>query len=172
MEVTAKDRLSGRMGTYRQDVGIVGYGKGPLRLSDLVLARQVGEGEERDKFTRHGLKIVPLPTRTFRKGQNVFLYYEVYNLKPDASGATGHSVEYTVRTEAGGLLSKVLPSLTGKRSEVAVSQAQAGMQEAEYRYIELDLKGLSSGKGTLTVTVKDLNSGQAVQRELAFMMAE
>ncbi|MSS72660.1 MAG: GWxTD domain-containing protein [Candidatus Latescibacteria bacterium] len=172
LEVTAKDRQSGRMGTYRQDVGIVSYGKGALRLSGLVLAWQVGEGQEGDKFTRHGLRIVPLPTRTFRKGQNIFVYYEVYNLKPDSTGVTRHSVEYTLKTEAGGVLSRVLPGFTGAKPEVAVSQTQAGRQEAEYRYIELDLQGLSPGKGTLTVTVKDLNSGQATMRELVFTMAE
>jgi hypothetical protein len=172
LEVTARDRLSGRAGTYRQDVGIVSYGKGPLRLSGLALAWQVGEGQEGDKFTRHGLRIVPLPTRTFRKGQNVFVYYEVYNLKPDAEGMTRHSVEYTLKTEAVGVLSRVLPGFAGRRPEVAVSQAGTGTLDAEHRYIELDLSGLSPGKGILTVTVKDLNSGQAVARELAFTMAE
>ncbi|OGG46451.1 MAG: hypothetical protein A3F84_18285 [Candidatus Handelsmanbacteria bacterium RIFCSPLOWO2_12_FULL_64_10] len=172
LEVSAKDRLSGRMGTYRQDVGIPPYGKGALRLSGLVLAWQVGEGREGDKFTRHGLRVVPLPTRTFRKGQNIFVYYEVYNLKPDSTGVTRHSVEYTLRAEGGGILSKAFPGFVGKRPEVAVSQTQAGTQEAEYRYIELDLQGLSPGKGALTVTVRDLNSGQAASRELAFTMAE
>ena len=172
MEVTARDRQSGRMGTYRQDVGVVSYAKGALRLSGLVLAWQVGEGQEGDKFTRHGLRIVPLPTRTFRKGQNIFVYYEVYNLKPDSTGVTRHSVEYTLKTEAGGVLSRVLPGFTGAKPEVAVSQAQAGTQEAEYRYIELDLKGLSPGKGLMTITVRDLNSGQTVSRELVFTMAE
>jgi hypothetical protein len=172
MEVSAKDRLSGRMGAYRQDVGIVPYARGPVRLSGLVLAWQVGEGEEGDKFTRHGMKIVPLPTRTFRKGQSIFLYYEVYNLKPDTLGTTNHSVEYTIRTEAGGLLSKVFPALSGRRPGVAVSQAQVGRQEAEYRYIELDLRELAPGRGTLSVTVKDLNAGATSTRELAFTMAE
>lgn len=172
MEVSVKDRLSGRMGTYRQDVEVNNYTRGALRLSSLELAWQVSKGEEGDGFSKRGMRVIPLPTRTFRKGQNVFVYYEIYNLKPDAAGVTRHTLEYTVRTEGGGLLSKVLPNLIGKRLEVAVSQEQAGMQEAEYRYIELDLKGLSSGKGTLTVTVKDLNSGQVVQRELAFTMVE
>jgi GWxTD domain-containing protein len=172
LEVSAKDRLSGKMGTYRQDVQVADYAKGRLRLSSLELAWQVSQGQEGDKFTRHGMRIIPLPTRMFRKGQNVFAYYEVYNLQPDASGLTHHSVEYTIKTEGGGIFSKVFSGFAGKRPEVAVSQAQAGTQEAEYRYIELDLQGMTPGKCTLTVTVKDLNSGQAVARELAFTMAE
>ena len=172
LEVTATDRQSGRTGTYRQDVGIVPYGRGPLSLSRLALAWQAGEGQAEDKFTRHGIRVVPLPTRTFRKGQNVFVYYEVYNLRPDVAGLTHHSVEYTIKTEGGGIISKMFPGFVGKRPEVAVSQTQTGVQEAEYRYIELDLSGLSPGQGTLTVTVKDLKSGEAVSRELAFTMAE
>jgi GWxTD domain-containing protein len=172
LEVTARDRQSGRMGTYRQDVGVISYAKGPLRLSGLVLAWQVGPGQEGDKFTRHGLRIVPLPTRAFRKGQNIFVYYEVYNLKTDSTGVTRHSVEYTLKTEAGGVLSRILPGFTSAKPEVAVSQAQAGSQEAEYRYIELDLQGLSPGKGLMTITVRDLNSGQVTTRELVFTMAE
>jgi len=118
------------------------------------------------------MRVIPLPTRMFRKGQGVFVYYEVYNLKRDASGQTSHTVEYTVRGEAGGIFSKIARTFVGKRPEVAVSQAQAGTEEAEYRYLELDLRGLPPGKGILTVTVKDLNSGEAVKRELGFTMAE
>jgi hypothetical protein len=77
-----------------------------------------------------------------------------------------------VRSEAGGILSKLARTFVGRRPEVAVSQGQAGTEEAEYRYLELDLRGLSPGKGILAVTVKDLNSGEAVKRELAFTMAE
>jgi GWxTD domain-containing protein len=172
MEVSARDRLSGRMGTYRQDVEVGDYAKGRLRLSGLELAWQVSRGEEGDRFTRHGTRIVPLPTRTFRRDQGVFIYYEVYNLKPDVSGVTRHAVEYTVRTEAGGVLSRIAQTFSGRRPEVAVSQEQAGTQEADYRYLELDLRGLSPGKGLLTVTVKDLNSGEAVSRGTSFAMME
>ena len=45
-------------------------------------------------------------------------------------------------------------------------------QAAEYRYIELDLGGVTPRKCTLTVTVRDLNSGEAVARDLVFTMAE
>ncbi len=172
LEVSARDRLSGRMGTYRQDVAVSDYARGRLRLSSLELAWQVGRGEEGDKFTRHGTRIVPLPTRTFRRDQGVFIYYEVYNLRPDVSGVTRHAVEYTVRTEAGGVLSRIAQTFSGRRPEVAVSQEQAGTQEADYRSLELDLRGLSPGKGLLTVTVKDLNSGDAVSRGISFTMVE
>jgi GWxTD domain-containing protein len=172
LEVTARDRLSGRIGTYRQEVQVADYAKGRLRLSSLELAWQVSAGQEGDKFTKRGWKIVPLPTHTFRKGQNIFVYYEVYNLRPDASGRTGYTVEYTIRTEAGGLLSRLVGNFAGRTPEVAVSQEQAGTQEGEYRYLELDLKDVSPGKVLLTVVVKDLNSGEAVTRELNFTMME
>ena len=172
MEVSARDRLTGRMGVYRQDVEVGNYEKGRLRLSSLELAWQVSEGQEGDRFTKRGMRVIPLPTRAFRKGQGIFVYYEVYNLRRDASGQTNHTVEYTVRGEAGGIFSKLARTFAGKRPEVAVSQGQAGTEEAEYRYLELDLRGLPPGKGILTVTVKDMNGGEAVRRELAFTMAE
>ncbi|MSS71615.1 MAG: GWxTD domain-containing protein [Candidatus Latescibacteria bacterium] len=172
LEVSARDRLTGRMGVYRQDVEVGNYERGRVRLSGLELAWQVSEGQEGDKFTKRGMRVIPLPTRTFRKGQGIFVYYEVYNLKQDASGQTSHTMEYTVRSEAGGIFSRIARTFVGKKPEVAVSQGQAGTEEAEYRYLELDLKGLTPGKGVLAVTVKDLISGEAVRRELAFMMAE
>ncbi len=172
MEVSARDRLTGRMGVYRQEVEVGDYARGRLRLSSLELAWQVSQGQEGDKFTKRGMRVIPLPTRMFRKGQGIFVYYEVYNLKRDASGQTNHTVEYTVRSEAGGIFSKLARTFVGQRPEVAVSQGQAGTEEAEYRYLELDLRGLPPGKGILTVTVKDLNSGEAVKRELGFRMAE
>ena len=172
MEVSARDRLSGRMGVYREEVEVGDYAKGRLRLSSLELAWKVTETKAPDRFTKRGMQIIPLPTRTFRKGQNVYVYYEVYNLRRDVSGMTNHVVEYTVRNSAGGIFSKIARTFVGKPPEVSVSQGQVGTEEAEYRYIELDLKGLPPGKSYLTVTVKDLNSGEAVAREMVFTMAE
>ena len=163
LEVSARDRLSGRMGVYRLDVEVANYERGRLRLSGLELARQVGEGKEGDRFTRHGMRVSPLPTQALRSGQSVFIYYEVYNLRPDASGLTNHSVECSVWVGANKVLSKLLPGFVGRGP---------GAQDAERRAVELDLKGLSPGKALLRVTVKDLNSGEAVARALPITVVE
>ena len=69
-----------------------------LALSDLELAGQIVEvGEQAGKFQKGDLRVVPLPSKIFAKGQPVYLYYEVYNLSRDAFGQTRYRVEYRLK---------------------------------------------------------------------------
>ncbi|MDP6779324.1 MAG: GWxTD domain-containing protein [Candidatus Latescibacteria bacterium] len=177
MEVRARNRLNGRLGIYRKSVVVKDYATEELMLSDLQLAWRIVESQEEGKFAKQGLHVIPLPTRTFRKGLSVYVYFEIYNLTRDAYGQTRYQVQYTVRpkggTGLGGIVAQLAQTFTGKkREEVAVGFEQVGLGESEAAYVELDLGDSRAGRYELRVEVTDMNSGTVTGRETIFRVEE
>ncbi len=174
MEVQVRDRLSGRQGRYRQEVVIDNYDRNFLQLSELQLAHSVVESDKPGKFRKGGLRVIPIPTRTFGRDQGVFVYYEIYRLKKDAFGQTRYKVEYTIRPKgvqgrsASGVISQLVRVFTGRKQELAVGYEQIGNSESEEIYMELDLQSTRPGQYILEIDVTDLNSGLTSNRQTGF----
>jgi hypothetical protein len=138
------------------------------------LAYSVVESDETGKFKKGGLRVVPIPTRTFGRDQGVFVYYEIYRLKRDEFGQTRYKVEYSIRPKgvqgrtASGVVSQLVRVFTGKKQELAVGYEQLGNSESEEVYMELDLKSTKPGQYILEIEVTDLNSGLTSNRQTGF----
>lgn len=155
----------------------VGIEKGTLRvrrfsetgldLSDPVLSARVSEGGGAPRFQRYGRTILPLPSRRFLQGQPLFLYFEIYNLRPGAGGDLRFRVDYAIEAEA-------LDRNTFERFFGAV-KGLAGVREESGRitfsfereveetaggvvpeHVSFDATALAPGVYTLQVTVTDL----------------
>ncbi len=175
LEVKAQDRMDGRLGIYRQRVVVEGYGGDRLRVSDLELAWRVAEAKTEGRFGKAGLEVIPMPSRTYRAGQSVFVYYEVYNLEKDEFGQAKYRVAYTVGRKVGGIISRLVQTLTGRgrKEEVAVGgYKRAGLAASEAVYTELDLGEAKAGRHYLRVEVTDLNSGRTAAKETGFVVSE
>ena len=90
MSVQVVDTGTGRSQVYEQHVVLPSFARGYLRLSGIQLAASIQPALD-DRFRKGDIQVVPNPTRTYERGQSVFIYYEVYNLKRDEFGprATG-----------------------------------------------------------------------------------
>jgi GWxTD domain-containing protein len=175
LDVRVENRLSGEIGSYRKPLVVEQYPTEPLTLSDIQLAWKISEGGIEDKFSKQGLQVVPMPTRRYKKGQPVFLYYEIYNLKRDESGRVNYTVAYTILS--GGLpgtISQMMRSFQGQKRdpEVSVTQERFGLRETEAQHLELDLKAVAPEKVTVKVTVTDLIGGQTASKETVFLVEE
>lgn len=176
MEVLLTDRMSGHQGRYRQDVVIENYHDRGLRLSGLQMAWRVTEDGPEDKFRKDDLWVVPMPTRTYAQKQNVFVYYEIYNLVQDAFGQSRYQVEYTVESKGDGMVNGVVAQLvkvfSNNKNRVAVGYEQVGTKDVQTVYTELDLGDCQAGRYILKVVVTDLNNGKKTAREALFMVAK
>ena len=173
MEVKARDRRTGRRGRYRQIIHVEAYPESGLRMSDLELAWRITEDNAEDKFSKGDLRVVPMPTRTYGKGQSVRVYYEVYNLTRDTFGRTRYRIAYTVGKKGDSRLSNIarLVRLRGNRQvEVEVASEQVGTDSTEVEYVALQLGPHSEGRQVLQVAVTDLNSGETVSKDAAFVV--
>lgn len=174
LEVKSQDRLRGRMGIYQQQVEVETYGEDRLQVSDLELAWRVGNEAAGGKFAKGQLTVVPMPSRTYRKGQSVFVYYEIYNLDRDAFGQTNYNVSYTITSGDShgrkGNISRLFRWGSGRREELAVAYEQVGASAQEEEYVELALDELVPGRYALKVSIDDGNSGETVAKDVVFMI--
>ncbi len=175
LEVKAQDRLRGRTGIYRQQVDVDPYGEERLQISDLELAWRVVAANGTGKFVKGELNVVPMPSRTFKKGQSVFVYYEIYNLHKDAFGQTNYKVSYAITSRdipgRKGNIAHLFRWGTGKREELAVTYEQQGASAQEEEYVELALDEHVPGRYALKVSIDDANSGEKVEKDVAFVIA-
>ena len=176
MEVKIKDHLSVQHGRYRQEVEIESYDRKRLQVSDLELAWRISKTKTEDKFNKGGLWVIPMPTRTYRVGQNVFVYYEIYNLTQDEFGHTNYQVSYTVTSDDKpgplGIISSLTRWRRGKQEELEVTYELEGVDTQEVEYVELKLENRPAGKYALNVTVIDMKSGEMAQKKGSFILAQ
>ena len=136
---------------------------------------QVGEEKTAGKFTKGNLYVVPMPSRTYRKGQSVFVYYEIYNLKKDEFGQTNYKISYTITSRdtpgRAGNISRLFRWGTGKREELAITYEQQGAAAQEVEYVELDLGDQVPGRYSLKVSIIDLNSSETATKDVVFVIA-
>jgi GWxTD domain-containing protein len=173
-----RDLLSRDTGTLQGEVEVPDFGG--FSASSLVLASRVEPSPGGGRFDRGGLKVVPLPSRAFRAGQPIFVYYEVYGLTPADDGRLRFRTEYTIRTreKKRNIAVKLLGSvgnLVGTRRErgeevgLAV-EGEAAPAERLREYISLDLNESEPGPYEIVVEIEDLTTGKKVQRRSPFVL--
>lgn len=173
-----RDPISRKVQVHKTYVAVSSFRGEALALSDLELAGQIVEvGEQAGKFQKGDLQVVPLPSKTFAKGQPVYLYYEVYNLSRDAFGQTRYRVEYRLKGVQGtGLIRGLgrLLSQTPRADGVQISYEHMGTATSEPLYIALDVPENSKEQLEIEVVVTDLNKPNtpSVSKQARFLLGD
>ena len=173
-----RDPISRKVQVHKTYVAVSSFRGEALALSDLELAGQIVEvGEQAGKFQKGNLQVVPLPSKTFAKGQPVYLYYEVYNLSRDAFGQTSYRVEYRLKGVQGtGLIRGLgrLLSQSPRADGVQISYEHAGTETSESLYIALDVPENSKEQLEIEVVVTDLNKPNtpSVSKQARFLLGD
>jgi hypothetical protein len=147
------------------------FNTGDLLLSDILMAYRIeetpnGQPLSPSEFVRHGLSIRPAPWGVYAVKQPIYLYFEVYNLAPDAGGATRYEVETVLveKTEAKGL-ERLIQQAFGQRQAQGVSTGfeSTGTARDESQYVILDASLEQTGNYIVVLRVTDLVSGKTVE---------
>ncbi|MCZ6631787.1 MAG: hypothetical protein O7G87_00145, partial [bacterium] len=127
------------------------------------------------QFVKHDLQVIPMSSRAFRRYQNAYVYFEIYNLKRDSFGQSKYRVEYTIRSfKERAIPAKVLHGLgrllrlVEKDQEIVIAYEQTGRQSDEVSYVELDLKETEPGGQLVRVKVVDLLAERETEKEIQF----
>lgn len=173
LSVQAEDMTSGRLQAYQENVTIARYDTVRLAMSDIVVAGNIRKADSTDarKFVRNGLCIIPMASRSFKRGQPLYVYFEIYNLTRGKDfGETEYEVEHAVRVgsgESGSIFGTVGRILGGTGRRVGVSRVIEGIRSSEYQNFQLDTSTMPTGAYTIIITVHDLKSDQRVTKERA-----
>jgi len=137
-----------------------------LDVSDIVLAAGIGK-QSSDKYalTRKDLGILPNPTQTFTHNMNIFLYYEVYNLKQDNDNKTNFEQKITLKkVKESSFIENIWSSLAGLFSsehndEITLVTNYQSFERNNQIYLQLDMSNYQPGDYVITVTVNDKLAG-------------
>ncbi len=112
---------------------------------------------------REHLTILPNPTFKFNKSDNVFTYYEIYNLSFDKNSRTNYSVNFDVRQkEESKSIWDFFAGLFGKSSNYNISTQNnySGTSKDVSNYLAFDINELESGNYEMVLKIKDNLSGK------------
>ncbi len=150
------------VGSFRDGLQVRRFGRDSLEVSSLLLARRVEEQEERS-FGRDRFMILPEPLKQVMQGGQLWVYFEVYNLKKDTFGATHYRVTYQVE-----VLTEEIRAGAGPGWTTAVSQEYRGTEVWEPHYTAVEIHVETPGARKLRVVVEDVKTGREVVAEEGF----
>lgn len=157
-------------------------------ISDVVVADRVAPRDSGGVPRGRGdFFIAPNPAMKFRRTDQVHLYAELYGLAPRKAGEDVAQFQVWVRLRVdslarrsvtarivGGVLDAIGASAKGDDELTLsyVSQESLTGRDRVPLYLALDLAGAPAGRYDLTVTVKDLTTGQFASRHRGIEIAE
>lgn len=150
-----------------------------LMISDLKLSPQIKVIGIDEKTGRENLNILPYPFTRVVKNQQIFVYFEIYNLllTPDQKSRYEISLKMEREIKKGEYAVELLRSFgkiftREKSQQIETSYQRQGNNQTAREYIELDLSGLKPGHSRLTVTVNDMNVGKHVDNSMEFNLVK
>lgn len=149
------DNLSGSVGTVHQEFHVPDFNTEELSLSDIFLWSE--EKNKINEINRHKERITAVRKRTFFSGEEIMIFFEVYNLRlgPE-SGVNGFTSEYSVYEG-----DKLLARVPVPRAE-PTSDRDCRVQSS------FRLRNFKPGEYSLHVQVVDLNSGIDRSKDVSF----
>ncbi|MEM6645360.1 MAG: GWxTD domain-containing protein [Bacteroidota bacterium] len=140
-----------------------------LMLSDMLVAFQIGAANNSSISDRSDANILPNPSYTFTTAQNVYAYFEAYNLTFAADDQTDYLVEYTLlpQQKRRGLFRRKQP-----RPAVTLSVPQRTTDRATIEYTEIDVSNAEPGPYVLRASVTDRVTGQTATTERPLLLTE
>ncbi|HJQ70911.1 MAG TPA: VWA domain-containing protein [Blastocatellia bacterium] len=173
IELIIKDRQSGKMAARKEKLSLPAADT-EFATSGLVLSRHVEQAPKLpvsvalagagDLLSHEGVLIRPLPSREFRAGDNLIIFFKVYNAA--ASPETGKpkvKVTVTLMKDGKAAIKPIDYLLTEGQSEPVPHLTVA-------KFISLD--GLPAGKYAAAIESRDMVAGKRVTQEASFVIKQ
>ncbi|MDP6042189.1 MAG: hypothetical protein QGG64_26810, partial [Candidatus Latescibacteria bacterium] len=167
---------SNRRGGYTQELVVEDYHMPGLWVSDIELAGRVVE--DSTAMGKGGFDVVSLPSRTYKLGKPIVIYYEVYGLRSDEFGQTDYRVDYRITAKKGKLsgvqVLRALGRLIGieEKAVVTISYERKGTRSDENNYLEIDPGKSKEGRYEIAVSVSDLNANQTAEKNVTLLIGK
>lgn len=134
-----------------------------LSLSDIVLASKVEiVPGVNGRINRKGYSILPNPTGIFSEDQDLYIYYEVYNLVKNSKGLTNFKQSVILqKKDDEGVISKIfspalkLIGIDSEEKKISLTSNYKTKDKDSQIYLQLDMSGYEPGNYILTIKIKD-----------------
>jgi|GEM_PF-4706853 len=148
LAISLLDLNSGKTGIYKYRFSVIDYAKGAEETSDLVLCNDIRRDSSEGTFNRGGYKIIPQPNRAFRKGRDIFFYYEIYDLKG------GGTKPHTLQTRHLIFPKKGNKAMASQQESIPVASPVTSLASG------LATSDLPAGEYILVLEIKDQDNGK------------
>lgn len=144
-------------------------------LSDILVSGQIGLAKSKaSKFIKGEVAYSPHMFTTFKRGDDVGLYFEIYNLLLDEENKSNFRVSCTLAQNAGSgeqsAVSNVVgffkSLLGGKEGKVGTAYDYTGSAKDEKMFLNFKLPANVSGDCRLVVEIADISSDQTIRKEV------
>ena len=165
VDVVVRDVATGNRGVINQGFTVPRYDEKKLSTSTLILASKLRATTDRDiggMFVIGSAKVIPNLTGTYKRGQDVGLYMQVYNAGIDQTTLRpAVDVEYVLSKDGKEVL---------RQPEDWSGLSDSGQRLTLARL--LPTQGLSPGDYELKVLTKDRVGGQVIENKSKFTITE
>ncbi len=122
-------------------------------MSDILLAKAIFRDTSGGNLTKGNLKIIPQPSKIFgEETENVFIYYELYNINPDTTNLT---IFYIIVDTTGKTIRKITRAMERKFSRQAIN-------------LGFNIQSLEPNDYIIRVVVYDSLSGKSIEKSVDF----
>ncbi len=135
MAISLMDLNSGKTGIYKYRFSVIDYKAGAEETSDLMLSGDIRIDSGNGKFNRGGYRIIPQPGSAFKKGRDIYFYYELYNIRPPGAEPRTLQIRYLIFPKKGKQAlstQKQLITATSEKISLASGIATADLPPGEY----------------------------------------
>ncbi|MBI4553973.1 MAG: GWxTD domain-containing protein [Candidatus Latescibacteria bacterium] len=179
MAVQVHDRAGRRFGVQQRPIQVPSFAGQGLKMSGIRLASDIRpSGGQPGMLARSGVRVVPNPSRTYHRGEPVYLYVELYDLTLSQSGQGHYQVALSVSTDVDQrqdyhpvwrVLSRVEKLFQREhRGTITMTVEGTSRDATEAWHTAIDTAELAAGVYTLRVAVTDLSTTQQVTQEQLF----
>jgi len=138
--------------------------EGP-EISDLLLATGIHPGQGKKAQTHQGLDIHPNPSGRFNKNEPVYIYYEIYNLKPE-SGLRHYKIERTILhlQKNSSIFSRMYAALFRRNPQrLSITRESQSSEKIAIEYSGIDFSKWVPGPVEVSIIITDLVDGGQTQ---------
>ncbi|MCY3613844.1 MAG: hypothetical protein OXH03_01985 [Bacteroidetes bacterium] len=155
----------------QREIKVPDFDQVGIRLSDIMLAYSVEQTENgippsANEIVRKGFSISPAARNVYSTDWPIYLYFEIYGLALGARGRTDYDVEITLEPKNSDRRVRRLFRRNRDRGRegVSVSYRGNGSKPEESLYQILDVSDQNTGPYTLTLSVRDNQTGDESER--------
>ncbi len=157
--------------SYHGHYRIRNFNTGDLILSSILLASDIQIGlNARGRIKRKDYSILPNPMGIFSDDSDLYIYYEVYNLRKDKEGLTNFQQNIILqRKNEDGVLGKIFSpvlkfiGINNNKQVSLTSNYQTNDKDSQV-YLQLDMGDYDAGNYVLTVRITDNVSGRKTEQ--------
>ncbi len=166
-KIGVKDNLSGKIGVQEKEFEVKSIAKDELGISSVEFAKEVEKAKpaEESGFLKDTLKmlVTPHPSRTYRLGDTLSVYFNIYNLKVDNAKKPRFKITYKFKREGDRRIIRRI--VDGQRVE-GVNQSHL------YSFDVTEENKFNVGDYTLFIKVTDELGEKAVETKEPFKVVK